>query len=34
MNILYDERLDGVLPVVDKQQLLHDLQQQLPDLDI
>ncbi|MEE4682005.1 glycolate oxidase subunit GlcD [Pseudomonas alliivorans] len=34
MNILYDERLDGVLPVVNKQQLLHDLQRQLPDLDI
>ncbi|EPN63512.1 glycolate oxidase subunit GlcD, partial [Pseudomonas syringae pv. actinidiae ICMP 19096] len=22
MNILYDERIDGVLPAVDKQQLL------------
>ncbi|MCF5292653.1 FAD-binding protein, partial [Pseudomonas syringae] len=34
MNILYDERIDGVLPAVDKQQLLQALQQQLPDLDI
>src|SRR5471032_908352 len=34
MNILYDERVDGVLPVVDKQALLQALQQQLPDLDL
>ncbi|WP_150116920.1 FAD-binding protein, partial [Pseudomonas syringae group genomosp. 3] len=34
MNILYDERIDGVLPAVDKHQLLHDLQRLLPDLDI
>ncbi|WP_456291680.1 glycolate oxidase subunit GlcD [Pseudomonas sp. AK106] len=34
MNILYDERVDGVLPVIDKQQLLHALQSRLPDLDI
>ncbi|MCK0548067.1 glycolate oxidase subunit GlcD [Pseudomonas syringae] len=34
MNILYDERIDGVLPAVDKQLLLQALQQQLPDLDI
>ncbi|MEG5265874.1 glycolate oxidase subunit GlcD [Pseudomonas sp. JDS28PS106] len=34
MNILYDERVDGVLPAVDKQQLLTELQRRLPDLDI
>jgi glycolate oxidase len=34
MNILYDERIDGPLPVVDKQQLLIELQRELPDLDI
>jgi len=34
MNILYDERLDGALPEVDKQQLLHALRQQLPALEI
>ena len=34
MNILYDEGLDGALPDVDKQQLLHDLRQQLPELEI
>ena len=34
MNILYDERIDGVLPAVDKQQLLADLQQHLPGMDI
>ncbi|MBD8709579.1 glycolate oxidase subunit GlcD [Pseudomonas sp. CFBP 13711] len=34
MNILYDERVDGVLPVIDKQQLLQALQSRLPDLDI
>ena len=34
MNILYDERLDGPLPEVNKAQLLKILQQALPDLDI
>ncbi|MCF5583161.1 FAD-binding protein, partial [Pseudomonas syringae] len=34
MNILYDERIDGALPAVDKQHLLRDLQRLLPDLDI
>lgn len=34
MNILYDERIDGVLPAVDKQQLLTELQRRLPDLDV
>ena len=34
MNILYDERVDGALPKVDKQALLTELRQQLPDLDI
>ena len=34
MNILYDERVDGYLPAVDKGSLLQALQQRLPDLDI
>ncbi len=34
MNILYDERVDGALPPVDKQVLLNALQQQIPDLEI
>ena len=34
MNILYDERVDGALPKVDKQALLTELRRQLPDLDI
>ncbi|HWV08670.1 MAG TPA: glycolate oxidase subunit GlcD [Pseudomonas sp.] len=34
MNILYDERIDGVLPNVDKSALLHALQARLPDLQI
>ncbi|MER2103882.1 MAG: FAD-binding protein, partial [Pseudomonas atacamensis] len=34
MNILYDERLDGPLPEVNKGELLKALQQALPDLDI
>src|ERR1700712_3036904 len=34
MNILYDERVDGALPVIDKAQLLQALQSRLPDLDI
>ncbi|MEK1837851.1 MAG: FAD-binding protein, partial [Pseudomonas sp.] len=34
MNILYDERIDGVLPNVDKAALLKALQQEVPDLDI
>ncbi|MDH1263896.1 glycolate oxidase subunit GlcD [Pseudomonas sp. GD03944] len=34
MNILYDERIDGVLPSVDKSALLHALQAGLPDLQI
>ncbi|MCY1285913.1 putative FAD-linked oxidoreductase [compost metagenome] len=34
MNILYDERLDGVLPRVDKAALLIELRAALPDLEI
>lgn len=34
MNILYDERLDGVLPKVDKAALVTELKQLLPDLEI
>ncbi|MGE8497407.1 MAG: FAD-binding protein, partial [Pseudomonas sp.] len=34
MNILYDERIDGVLPNVDKLALLHELQARLPDMQI
>ena len=34
MNILYDERVDGALPKVDKAALLAELQRALPDLEI
>ena len=34
MNILYDERLDGPLPEVNKAELLKALQHAVPDLDI
>lgn len=34
MSILYDERVDGALPAVDKTALLTELRQSLPDLDI
>ena len=34
MNILYDERVDGALPKVDKTALLAELQRELPDLEI
>ncbi|ROM95496.1 glycolate oxidase subunit GlcD [Pseudomonas brassicacearum] len=34
MNILYDERIDGALPPVDKEALLNALHEQLPELDI
>ena len=34
MSILYDERVDGALPEVDKAVLLAELCQRLPDLDI
>ncbi|WP_349617537.1 glycolate oxidase subunit GlcD [Azotobacter salinestris] len=34
MNILYDERLDGALPRVDKAVLLAELRERLPDLHI
>jgi glycolate oxidase len=34
MSILYDERVDGALPAVDKTALLVELRQSLPDLDI
>ncbi|XLX40590.1 glycolate oxidase subunit GlcD [Ectopseudomonas mendocina] len=34
MSILYDERVDGALPEVDKAALLVELRQRLPDLDI
>jgi glycolate oxidase len=32
MNMLYDERLDGALPAVDKERLLRDLRSALPDM--
>lgn len=34
MNILYDDRLDGLLPTVDKAQLLAELHSTLPDLQV
>ncbi|APC14768.1 glycolate oxidase subunit GlcD [Pseudomonas frederiksbergensis] len=34
MNILYDERIDGALPPVDKDALLKALREQVPELDI
>ena len=34
MNILYDERVDGVLPATDKHALLQALREQIPDLEI
>lgn len=34
MNILYDERVDGALPTVDKAALLKTLQARLPDLEL
>ncbi|MEJ5057543.1 MULTISPECIES: glycolate oxidase subunit GlcD [unclassified Pseudomonas] len=34
MNILYDERVDGVLPATDKHALLQALGEQIPDLEI
>ncbi|MBU6960407.1 glycolate oxidase subunit GlcD [Pseudomonas sp. CVAP len=34
MNILYDERIDGALPPVDKDALLNTLREQMPELDI
>lgn len=34
MNILYDERLDGPLPQVNKAELLKALQRAVPDLDL
>ncbi|WP_244243778.1 hypothetical protein, partial [Pseudomonas aeruginosa] len=34
MNILYDERLDGPLPQVDKDGLLAELRLRLPDLEL
>ncbi|MBA1204222.1 glycolate oxidase subunit GlcD [Pseudomonas capeferrum] len=34
MNILYDERVDGELPKVDKAALLASLRERMPDLDI
>ncbi|MCY1508221.1 putative FAD-linked oxidoreductase [compost metagenome] len=34
MNILYDERVDGALPKVDKAALLSELRESLPDLEI
>ncbi|OEC36941.1 glycolate oxidase [Pseudomonas cuatrocienegasensis] len=34
MSILYDERVDGVLPTVDKAALLDELRTRLPDLDV
>ena len=34
MNILYDERVDGILPDVDLAELLHTLQARLPGLEV
>ena len=34
MTILYDERLDGALPDVDRQALIQALRQQLPELEL
>ncbi|MGF6149636.1 glycolate oxidase subunit GlcD [Pseudomonas fluorescens] len=34
MNILYDERIDGALPPVDKEALLNALREQVPEMDI
>lgn len=34
MNILYDDRLDGPLPTIDKAQLLAELRSTLPDLQV
>ena len=34
MNILHDERLDGVLPMPDRTALLHKLSIRLPDLHV
>ena len=34
MNILYDERVDGVLPDVDKAALLEELRRVLPDVEV
>ncbi|WP_210644375.1 glycolate oxidase subunit GlcD [Pseudomonas sp. Tri1] len=34
MNILYDERVDGVLPRVDKSALISELREALPDLEL
>ena len=34
MSILYDERVDGPLPKVDKSALLAELREQLPDLEV
>ncbi|WP_335944182.1 glycolate oxidase subunit GlcD [Pseudomonas sp. G166] len=34
MNILYDERVDGVLPRVDKSALISELSEALPDLEL
>lgn len=34
MNLLYDEQLDGELPVVDREALIGDLKQALPELEV
>lgn len=34
MNLLYDEKLDGPLPTVDKAALIDELRQTLPDLEL
>lgn len=34
MNLLYDEQLDGALPVVDREALIGDLKQALPELEV
>jgi len=34
MTMLYDERLDGALPEVDRQALIQALRQQLPELEL
>jgi len=34
MNLLYDEKLDGPLPAVDRAALIQELRQQLPDMEL
>ena len=34
MNLLYDEKLDGPMPAVDKNALIHELSRTVPDLEV